>query len=156
MESGFTAMSDTHLVFLESQLPSVFRGKGTARAVQAIVISNVSDVVKDKICEIFPDAISSSDLNAGAKIFARAYISGVSHPHSESLAQVLGVHASMIRVDGLVFHSLDEHQSKEMLTHLRVLWREPAIEEVRSETFAEWKNKVLNSAQQKKRMDPPS
>lgn len=140
MEGGFIAMSQFFYVFQNASVPRLKKPTPQLKAVQAVVLQGLNSDQQHMLKLIFSDQIRGSFLAPDSKVFVRAYLKGVSHPMAESLAQVLKVNAGQIRVDQLLFDSAWTSNFKfdEILRELEISWREPAIEELRFESFHDW------------------
>lgn len=144
----------SEVLFVAESPPSAVRSLKGVRGLQAIVIANLPAAAAYKLRKIFPDQVELSAELKDSELFVRAYVEGVSHPLAESLAQVLQIKAAQIRVDSLIFHALPSAQSHKVWAELQSTWREPAIEEVRSENYFTWIGRVTKGKSPKRRVDP--
>ena len=69
------------------------------------------------------------------KFLIRSYLPGVTNPVAESLAKVLGLDPEKVRVDSAL--EILEEIPRNDLKRMDGLWKEPAIETLQIQTFAE-------------------
>ncbi len=73
---------------------------------------------------------------ATSQFLFRCYLPGVSNPLSESLARVLKIPSKNIRIDQAI--EITSPLKPEELSRMEALWREPAIETLRTLSFSEY------------------
>lgn len=132
----------THYLFLEQSLPAVWDAKNyPARSFLGLVLWAERDLWGE-LNKLFPNLLKAPILSGGApvaeahEIVVRAFRKGVANPVASSLATCLGLEDSQVRADRIIVPDLSRPGID--LSRLQMLWREPAIEDVKQLKLSEW------------------
>ncbi len=131
-------MNRSSSMLLEESLPAAWpQGSAADCYLSVAVYGEALDPALVK--ELFPRAKSIADFSAQAHqlIWLREMKAGVMHPMAQSLAKATGISPDRIVIDRLIIVNAESvNPDSEKL--LNSLWKEPAIEEIRSLKFGEW------------------
>lgn len=136
MASGYHPVSAPLKFLIPGDVPRAWPADVSARGVWALVIDDGAEA-QDALNDLFPAAVSMP--SSSTRVVVRAFKPGVANPMATSLGRALGISERRIRVDRLLF--IDDSSRDVTATErarLEWLWREPAIEELRRETWGDW------------------
>jgi phosphoribosylformylglycinamidine synthase II len=127
---------NAQIKFLRESLPREWDGDPRAQAWVAIIVYGAATA---GLAELFPESPDPEDLaGPDAWVLLRSLKNGVLHPMSSSLAKALSLEASCIVVDRIIVGG--RAPTPQGLKNLEAAWREPAIEELRVLSYAEWRS----------------
>ncbi len=125
-------------VLLEEGLPVDWPREIAADGRLGIHVYEANAETRDRLAQLFPDALESG-VSPASPTLVRAFKEGALNPLASSLAAVLGIPESRIRVDRLVV-SRDAKIPSTLVERLEGSWREPAIEDLSVVEFSAWEN----------------